>query len=150
MSSYLNLYASMQVSMEPTIDPGDKLIVEPATDARGEIVVFEPPAGYQATVQSTPFIKRVVGLAGDKVELKNGAVWVNGAKLDEPYVYKGQSTEALNGQTAWQIPDGHLFVLGDHRAASQDSRVFGPIAVSSVGGRVAYRCFPATSRGPLN
>ncbi len=145
----VTLYLMIQVSMEPTLEPGDQLVVGPATDAAGEIVVFAPPPAYQVAAQNIPWIKRVVGVGGDNVELKNGAVWVNGAQISEPYVYQGQLTEATAEQTVWQVPTGHLFVLGDHREASQDSRTLGPIAVGSVIGRVTYRCLPAASRGPI-
>jgi signal peptidase I len=136
--------------MEPTLEPGDKLIIGPVKDAVGDIVVFDPPPGYQASPQDIQWIKRVVGVGGDTVELKNGAVWVNGQKLQEPYVYGGQTTDALSGQTLWNVPYGYIFVLGDHRQASQDSRTLGPIAISSVIGQVTYRCFPASSRGPIS
>ena len=146
----VTLYSMMHVSMEPTLEPGDQLMVGPAIGAVGEIVVFAPPPAYQVAAQNIPWIERAVGVGGDKVELKNGAVWVNGAELNEPYVYKSQTTEATTGQTVWQVPTGYLFVLGDHREASQDSRSLGPIALASVLGQVTYRCLPAAKRGPIS
>ena len=137
-------YQILQVSMEHTLEPGQYVLVDKLSPhfsdfRRGDVIVFEPPAGYQEDGQNIPFIKRVVGVGGDTVEVKDGAVWVNGAKLAEPYVYDGQTTDAITGQAVWQIPGGDLFVLGDHRQESQDSRVFGPIAKSTVIGRAWLR-----------
>ena len=136
-------YQIFQNSMENTLDPGQYVLVDKLSPhfsdyKRGDVIVFEPPAGAEEG-DNVPFIKRVIGVGGDTVEVKNGAVWVNGAKLTEPYVYEGQPTDEITGQSVWQVPDGYLFVMGDHRQASQDSRVFGPIAKSSVIGRAWLR-----------
>jgi signal peptidase I len=140
-------YQIMQVSMEHTLEPGQYVLVDKISPAfsdykRGDVIVFEPPAGYKEDGQDIPFIKRVIGVAGDLVEVKNDSVWVNGVKLDEPYIYEGQPTTPLNTQSSWRIPKDHLFVMGDHREASQDSRVFGPIAKSTVIGRAWLRYWP--------
>jgi signal peptidase I len=140
-------YQIMQVSMEHTLEPGQYVLVDKISPAfsdykRGDIIVFEPPAGYKEDGQDIPFIKRVIGVAGDLVEVKNDSVWVNGVKLAEPYIYEGQPTTPLNTQSSWRIPKDNLFVMGDHREASQDSRVFGPIAKSTVIGRAWLRYWP--------
>jgi len=139
-------YQILQVSMEHTLEPGQYVLVDKISPhfsdyKRGDVIVFNPPPGYQEDGQNIPFIKRVIGVGGDIVEVKGGSVWVNGAKLAEPYIYEGQTTEpdASTGQAYWQIPDGDLFVLGDHRQASTDSRVFGPIVKSTVIGRAWLR-----------
>ena len=144
-------YQILQVSMEPTLEPGQYVLVDKLsphfTDyRRGDVIVFEPPAGYREDGQDVPFIKRIVGVAGDRVDVHDGAVWVNGAKLNEPYVYPGQETDPITDQSSWVVPDGYLFVLGDHRQASQDLRAFGPIAKSSVIGRAWLRYWG----GPLS
>jgi len=137
-------YQILQQSMVPTLNQYEYVLVDKLSPnwsdyKRGDIIVFEPPAGFQEDGQNIPFIKRVVGVGGDTVEVKSGAVWVNGVKLAEPYVFEGQQTDAITGQAVWQIPAGDLFVLGDHREESQDSRVFGPIAKSTVIGRAWLR-----------
>lgn len=137
-------YQILQVSMEHTLEPGQYVLVDKLSShfsdyKRGDVIVFEPPTGYQEDGQNIPFIKRVVGVGGDTVEVKDGAVWVNGAELTEPYVFEGQTTDTVTGQTVWQVPRGDLFVMGDHRQESQDSRVFGPIAKSTVIGRAWLR-----------
>ena len=144
-------YQILQVSMEPTLEPGQYVLVDKISPhfsdyKRGDVIVFEPPAGFQEGPQEVPFINRVIGVAGDTVELKNGAVWVNGVKLSEPYVFGGQETDPIGAQSSWIVPDGTLFVMGDHRQASEDSRVFGPIAKSTVIGRAWLRYWG----GPLS
>ena len=137
-------YQIIGVSMEPTLENGqyvlvDKLSPHVSDYKRGDVVVLQPPAGYGEEGNNVPFIKRVVGVSGDTVEVKDGAVWVNGAKLTEPYVYPGQVTSPLTSQTVWQVPKGDLFVMGDHREESEDSRLFGPIPESTVIGRAWLR-----------
>lgn len=138
------------VSMERTLLPDQYVLIDKLTPrwapyARGDIVVLHPPADYSQG-DGIPFIKRVVGVAGDHVELRDGAVWVNGAKVDEPFVFQqdgaSQPTEPLNETSDWTVPTGDLFVMGDHRGESADSRLFGPIAASSVIGRAWLRYWP--------
>ena len=144
-------------SMQSTLEPDqyvliDKLTPRWSTYERGDIVVLDPP---EAVAQGgEPFIKRVIGVAGDRVELRDGAVYVNGSKLDEPYVFREdgapQRTEpVLNEASSWTVPDGSLFVLGDHRGNSSDSRLFGPIDVGHVLGRAWLRYWPWQVFGPL-
>jgi signal peptidase I len=146
-------YQILQRSMEPTLEPGQYVLVDKLSPnfvdyKRGDVIVFSPPAGFQEDGQDVPFIKRVIGLPGDVVELRDGAVYVNGARLNEPYVYQGQATTPVaqgGGLTRWVVPHGYLFVLGDHRAESQDSRAFGPIARSTVIGRAWIRYWPLST-----
>ena len=148
-------YQIEQVSMERTVEPGQYVLVDKLSPnwsdyKRGDIIVFEPPAGFsEQDGQNVPFIKRVIGVAGDVVEIKDNAVYVNGAKLVEPYVYDGQPTTPLTGESRWVVPKDKLFVLGDHREQSQDSRVFGAIPKSTVIGRAWLRYWPADSVGIL-
>ena len=144
-------------SMETTLMPGtfvliDKLTPRWAPYARGDIVVFHPP-GRSASRGGTPFIKRVIGLPGDRVELRDGAVYVNGVRLDEPYLYprggRPGGTDPEDG-SSWRVSDDELFVMGDHRDDSSDSRDFGPIAISSVIGRAALRYWPLDAFGTFS
>ena len=139
-----------QFSMQDTIQDGQFVLVDRLTPHfdpyhRGDIVVFTPPANAESQ-DHEPFIKRVIGVAGDRVEIRDGKVLVNGIAIDEPYVYAAggvaQPTRPDGGLDTWTIAAGQLFVMGDHRARSSDSRVFGPIDVSAVIGRAWLRYWP--------
>lgn len=145
-----------QHSMERTFVEGDYVLVDRLTGrwspyARGQVVVFQPPANL--TNLDEPLIKRVIGIGGDTVEVRtDGSVAVNGVVLDERYLFRNDAgavepTVASGGQTRWVVPQGELFVMGDHRQVSEDSRVFGPIPVSSVIGRGVVRYWPLSELG---
>ncbi len=148
-------YRVEQVSMLPTLRPDQHLLIDKLTPrfdgySRGDIIVFHPP-GLPA--DSTPYIKRVIGVAGDHIELRDGAVRVNGVALDEPYLatdgpHHG-ATEPLEPdlQTSWNVPAGKLFAMGDHRARSVDSRSFGMVGVDQVIGRAWLRFWPLDGLG---
>ena len=149
-------YQVQQNSMERTLEPGQYVLVDKLTPRwdpykRGDVVVFNPPPTW--TADPTPFIKRVIGLPGDTVEVRDdGRVYVNGVALDEPYTYKNdqgvnEPTLPLGDTSSWVVPAGDLFVMGDHRQKSADSRVFGPIPESSVIGRAFLRYWPISTFG---
>jgi signal peptidase I len=136
-------YAVEQTSMQPTLEAEQRLLIDRLTPRfdpykPGDIVVFDAPA---AAALGAPAIKRVIAIEGSVVELVDGGVMVDGLALAESYTYGGEPTLAA-GQTRWVVPSGHLFVLGDHRAVSIDSRAFGPIPLSSVIGRAWLRFLP--------
>jgi signal peptidase I len=141
-------YRVEQESMQRTLEQGQYLLVDKLTPrfdpySRGDIVVFTPP--NEPAGNSTPFIKRVIGLPGDRVELREGRVFVNGKALEEPYIYDEQPTEPTGDRSTFSVPEGTLFVMGDHRANSTDSRVFGPIPLDHVVGRAWLRYWPITT-----
>jgi len=140
-----------QVSMERTLEPDQYVLVDKLTPRfdtykRGDIVVFNPPADWVQADNNEPYIKRVIGVGGDTVELKGGDVYVNGVQLSEPYVYQedghAQETQPLAEASRWVIPTGELFLMGDHRGNSADSREFGPIELGAVIGRAWLRYWP--------
>src|SRR5262245_23192973 len=148
------------MSMETTLMPGEYVLVDKLTPRwapynRGDIVVFDPPEEWSTPGGGgVPFIKRVIGLPNDRVELKSGKVYVNGIALDEPYINheNGQTmpTEpSAGGATTWVVPQDELLVMGDNRMNSADSRSFGPIELSHVIGRAWLRYWPFDTFGVL-
>jgi signal peptidase I len=148
-------YEVQQESMENTLLPNQYVLVDKLTPRfapyhQGDVIVFSPPTGWSRDASNTPYVKRVIGVAGDIVAIHDGKVFVNGSTLDEPYIFGGQATLVASGAAkTWTLGPGQLFVMGDHRQASQDSRVFGPIDTSTVIGRVWIRYWPFSSFGPL-
>jgi signal peptidase I len=149
-------------SMKPTLNVGDRVLVNKVSYRvhdvnRGDIVVFEtPPRAKDANGTIKDLVKRVIGLPGETVEAHGGVVFVNGRQLDEPYLQNGVRTCALNSApgdcvdiAATTVPSGDVFVMGDNRTASKDSRAFGAIKESSIVGRVFVRIWPVTDLGFL-
>lgn len=113
---------------------------------RGDIIVFEAPAQVEAACNADgTFVKRVVGLPGEKVSMRNGHVFINGLRLDEPYLrpaYRGRES----GDWA-RIPSGGYFVLGDNRAMSCDSRRWGVVPRDNIIGRAEVTYWPPNRVG---
>jgi signal peptidase I len=128
-------------SMEPSLREYERVIVDLLVyrfrqPRRGEIVVIDIPAGTRGG--GSPLIKRVIGLPGDFVEIKAGSVYINGHLLNEPYL--DQFT--LGNMAAHLVPEAHLFVLGDNRSSSNDSRYFGTVPYEKIRGRAWLRYWP--------
>ncbi len=128
-------------SMQNTLQNGQHLLISDLfyTPKRGDIVVFQSPD----TGITTPVVKRIVGMPGDKVRLENGTVYLNGKALSEPYVFR----DAKNMQERLDMDEitvsaGHVFVMGDHRNKSLDSRYFGEVDIRSILGRAYLRVYP--------
>jgi signal peptidase I len=138
-------------SMTPTLAVNDRVLVNKLSYRlhdinRGDIVVFERPPSEEGILGIKDLIKRVVGLPGETVESKDGIVYVDDEPLTEDYLPPGTMTEGLERTT---IPEGTVFVMGDNRANSKDSRVFGPVSQESVVGRAFVRVWPMGSFGFL-
>ena len=152
-------YKVQQLSMERTLEPEQYVLVDKLTPRfdtykRGDIVVFEPPEEWGD--EQTPFIKRVIGQPNDTIEIRDdGLVYVNDVVLVEPYLYSDepggdpQPTSAPLEQSLWTVPAGELFLMGDHRSNSADSRTFGPVPIERVIGRAWLRYWPLDTFGPL-
>lgn len=139
-----------QTSMEQTFEPGQYVMVDKLTPRitgfhRGDVVVFLPPAGWPQGKKENPipYIKRVIGLPGETITLANGVVSVNGGPLSEPYVFRDDDGESLEGESgSWTLGPDELLVMGDHRSNSSDSRIYGPIPTTAVIGRAVLRYYP--------
>lgn len=132
-ATLLQAYSIPSASMSPTLQVGDHILVTPLrvpfaaqTLERGDVVVFRNPRlapGF--------FVKRVIAVPGDSLEIRGGAVWINGRAEPEPYVMEGRT----EGRISEIIPAGHLFVMGDHRSDSIDSRSWGLLEEGNVVGK---------------
>jgi signal peptidase I len=110
---------------------------------RGDVVVFWYPLD-----RTKSFIKRVVGLGGETVEIRQGAVYVNGNIVSEPYV--PHQYEDLTDFGPVRVPKDSYFVMGDHRISSNDSRVFGPVPNRYIYGRAVFAYWPVDHFGSLS
>jgi signal peptidase I len=149
-------------SMEPTLQINDRLIIEKVSyyfrkPQRGDIVVFNPTKTLRAQGVKDAYIKRVIGVPGDRVALQQGGVYINGHRLSEDYVYnKPTSVEFCtpDPESAFlakpvKIPTGTILVLGDNRTNSLDGRCWGLVAKEDLVGRASFRFWPINRVGPL-
>jgi signal peptidase I len=147
-------YQVQQESMENTLMPDQYILVDKLTPRfdsfhRGDIVVFNPPSGWEQDPTGTPYVKRIIGVGGDTVEIRDGSVFVNGEQLKEGYLFGNQPTQVPGSTSKWKLTADQYFVMGDHRQASQDSREFGPITKESIIGRAWLRYWPVNDFGVI-
>ncbi len=147
ISVVLNLFVVQvtevrQQSMVPTLLQSDRVLVSKVDyrvgpPQRGDIVVFNPP------IESTiPYVKRVMAVAGDVIDLRDGKVYVNGAPLEVPEAHGSTQPQVPRITYPHTVPPGEVFVLGDNRQASSDSRTFGPVPDPNIIGKVIVRFWP--------
>lgn len=137
------------VSMKETLLPGDFVLVnrlaynfkdyKTGEVGRGDVVVFDPP--FDAP---EPYVKRVIGLSGEVVKIENGKVYVDDALVQEPYIKVG-----YNAQGSWEIPAGEIFVMGDNRNNSSDSRSWGTVPIKNIIGKALFVYWPMEQWGAL-
>lgn len=161
-------------SMEPTLNIGDRVLVEKVTyliggPARGDVVVFERDFGGAPVPEddrsflteigdafrglfgfptggAQDFIKRVIAVEGDDVEGRDGRLFVNGEEVTEQYLPQGMETSSFGPV---KVPEGSIFVMGDNRENSDDSRSFGPVPVDRVVGHAFVLLWPPSNFGGL-
>lgn len=147
---FFSNYVVQGESMEPTLVDGNKLIVNKLSYQVGELHRFDVIVFHHNKEED--FVKRIIGLPGDKIEYRNDELYINGDKVDEPYLEKYKK-EALGMQITEDftleeitgmktVPEGKLFVLGDNRLKSWDGRRFGFISADQVVGKVNLRYWP--------
>ena len=144
------LYQPVKVegtSMSPLLTDQERIFInkfvyrfEPIE--RGDVVVFWYPVD-----PSKSFIKRVIGLPGETVEIQRGQVLVNGQALTEPYVPVQYADQHSFGPA--RVPRDHYFLLGDHRSSSNDSRVFGPVPTRLIYGKAVFVYWPVDRFGTI-
>lgn len=166
-----------QTSMTPTIQDGERVIINRLVRTfnlslhRGDIITFEEPdyvdydlaeaKYYDRTnlwdnfthnfleIGKRSFIKRIIGLPGDEILIEDGAVYVNGRRTAEVYL-NGIQTPRKGEFYDLTVPEGHIFVMGDNRSGSTDSRALGCIPLDKVEGRVVYRFWPLSRFGKID
>ena len=160
-------------SMVPTLSVGQRVLVNRVSQRftdpdRGDVTVFKPPKGADDSVcgarrpatmpcprptkqrSDTNFIKRVVGLPGERLKVVNNRVYINGRKQDEPFINKGTPCEQLcNMPREITIPKDHYFMMGDNRGESADSREWGPVPKKWLIGQAFITYWPPKKVGPL-
>ena len=133
------------LSMFATLDDNDYLIANKIdyrlhAPQRGDIIILRPPGD-----NSRDFIKRVIALPGETLLIRGGVVYINGHRLEEPYLpeaWINDNNWPRNGTDGDVIPANEYFVMGDNRNRSQDSRFFGPITRDRIDGRAWFRIWP--------
>jgi signal peptidase I len=144
--------------MVPELAVGDRVLVNKLSYRlhdvnRGDLVVFERPEGDQSQ-DVKDLIKRVVGLPGERIVIKDNAVWIDGVRLDEGYLPPGTITKQGSraqciDESPCVVPDDSIWVMGDNREHSFDSRYFGPIEENTIVGRAFLRIWPLGDFGFL-
>ncbi len=151
---FVEVYEVPSGSMESTIEIGDRILSEKVSynfskPQRGDIVTFDSP-----TDEGVILVKRVIAVGGDVVDIANGNLYVNGELQQESYApdptYELASTYKGKRITyPYAVPDGQMWVMGDNRDNSQDSRYFGSVPIDTITGKVFFRYWPFTRFGPM-
>jgi signal peptidase I len=154
-------YSIPSGSMEPTLQVGDRIVVNKLSYHlhgvdRSNIVVFStPPNEDCAGPPVADLVKRVIGLQGETISVSGGNVFINGRLLPEPWLpaseqgrtYPGPSPEPYSLHHPFRIPKGDVYMMGDNRTLSCDSRYWGPIKESTIVGKVDLRIWPLSRLG---
>jgi signal peptidase I len=144
----IEAYRIPSESMVPTLEVGDRILANKFiyhfTDPKkGDIIVFDSVDEED----DQTLVKRVVGVAGDEIQVEDGVLFVNGEAQNEPYLNQELPFRGSYGPT--EVPEGHIFVMGDNRGNSADSRVFGPLPLENVKGEAFVRFWPISKIGSL-
>lgn len=139
-------------SMEPNFPNGEYLLTDKVTyrfgePKRGDVIVFKAPGA-----EGDEYIKRIIGLPGEGVSVRNGRVYINGKEIKETYIPDINPTYGGNflpENTSFTVPEGSYFVLGDNRLHSSDSRSFGPVTRDKITGRAWLVYWPPKNAGVL-
>ncbi|MFC2018083.1 signal peptidase I [Chloroflexota bacterium] len=151
---FLGMHYSLQSftvsgqSMQPSFVDGEWLLVDKLTyhfssPSRGDVIIFDPPGN-----SDQPYIKRIIGLPGEYIEIKNGRIYISNDEGDFEYVETTDLPDIPSSYTnSWEIPEDHYFVLGDNRPVSGDSRSFDTVPRGNIIGKVWIRYWPPSEWG---
>jgi len=170
-----------QTSMVPTLQEGERVFLSrmmrnfDEMPERGDIIIFEMPDGHPSDNQlpiayynshdglldkfnryflelgKISYIKRVIGLPGEHLQIIEGQVYINGEVIEETYLVEGLETGTMDGEYCdVVIPEGCIFAMGDNRNGSMDSRVFGCIPLDKIEGEVLFRIWPLNKFGDID
>lgn len=156
-------YSIPSGSMEPTLQIGDRIVVDKLSYhlhgvGTGDIIVFStPPLEDCAGPPVADLVKRVIALPGQTISLTGGRVFIDGRVLPEPWLtpqmrtdtYPGPATAAYSLHHAYKVPTGDVYVMGDNRTESCDSRYWGPVRESTIVGKADIRIWPLSRLGFL-
>jgi len=160
-SSVVQSYEIPSESMLPTLEDGNRVVVNHLSYQlgeveRGQVVVFDRPPSLDG---ENDLIKRVIGLPGETIRLVDTNVYIEGLRVIEPYLLVSESTRSkgpipgcaqpLADANQCVIPEGHVFVMGDNRRGSADSREFGPVGIDTIVGRAVGIVWPPTDLSQL-
>jgi signal peptidase I len=141
-------YSIPSGSMIPTLMVGDRIVVDKLSYHlhavhRGDVVVFATPPKEVPILMVNDLVKRVIGLPGETISSgPHGEVLINGKVLDQPWLTAGARADPGPPITTQKIPAGHIFVMGDNRGLSDDSRDYGPVSESLIVGRAVFGFWP--------
>lgn len=132
-------------SMEPSFQDGNYVIVNKIAYGdgdleRGDVIVFPYPLNREED-----FIKRIIGLPGDHISILRGDVFINGSRINEDYLL----TDSRGDMEELIVPQGTVFVMGDNRNDSSDSRIWGPLSIEEIIGKAIFRYWPLPAMGPI-
>ncbi|OXM16068.1 signal peptidase I [Paenibacillus herberti] len=135
------------ISMQSTLSEGQRLLENKlayrfSSPQRGDIAIISGPES------ELRLVKRIVALPGENVTIDGGKLFINGKPLDEPYATG--KTYPLTLRLPFTVPEGHVFVLGDNRENSTDSRELGPVRISSLEGKIIFRLWPMNKLGTVH
>lgn len=170
-----------QTSMFPTLQEGERVFLSrmmrnfDEMPERGDIIIFEMPDGHPSDNQlpiayynshdglldkfnryflelgKVSYIKRVIGLPGEHLQIFDGKVYINGEAIEETYLVEGLKTGTMDGEYCdVMIPEDCIFAMGDNRNGSMDSRVFGCIPLDKIEGEVLFRIWPLNKFGDID
>ena len=136
----------LQGSMLPTLEPRDLVIAVRRTERertpdRGDVFVLSSP------LDGDLLVKRIIGLGGEVLDLRNGAVYVDHKRLPEDYLPEPMIQDL---PVRFTVPKGYVFVMGDNRNNSEDSRMFGPVSTDALRSKVVVRVWPLSRFGPIS